>query len=245
MRVDPLSEPLIRALAESGTQTLTIAPEAGSVRLRDLINKPQTDEQLLAAVEMAAHYGFPQLKMYFMIGHPGETEADVEAIVTLTLAVRARFPRGLVINATPYVPKAQTPFQWMGMMPAETLAARIRYLEKRLRPAQVTVRSDSPSWAAVEGVLSRGDRRLSPVLAEMKKAGLREWQRALRHHGLSAEEYLRERPLDEVLPWSVVRSAVTEAYLAGEMRRAQETTMVPAGQAAVCRCSSAEDSCLV
>ena len=90
----------------------------------------------------------------------------------------------------------------------------------------------------MEGVLSRGDRRLSPVLAEMKKAGLREWQRALRHHGLSAEEYLRERPLDEVLPWSVVRSAVTEAYLAREMRRAQVTTKGLAGQAA-------EDSCLV
>jgi len=81
MRVDPISEPLIRALAESGTQTLTIAPEAGSTRMRQVINKPQSDQQLLYAVDLAAHYNFPQLKMYFMIGQPTETEADVEAIM--------------------------------------------------------------------------------------------------------------------------------------------------------------------
>ena len=187
MRVDPLSEPLIQALAESGTQTLTIAPEAGSPRLRELIGKPQSQEQILAAVEMAARYGFPQLKMYFMIGHPTETEADVEAIGELVLEARARFTRNMVITATPYVPKAHTPFQWRAMLPASTAAARIAYLEKRLQPARVAVRSDSPDWAAVEGVLARGDRRLSAVLAEMKKPSLREWERALVLHGLSGK----------------------------------------------------------
>jgi radical SAM superfamily enzyme YgiQ (UPF0313 family) len=221
MRVDPISEPLVRALAESGTQTLTIAPEAGSLRLRQLIHKPQTDAQILSAVEMAARYGFPQLKMYFMVGQPTETEADVEAIADLALAVRARFPRNLTINATPYVPKAQTPFQWAAMLPVDALGARIRYLEKRLRPMQVSVRSDSPAWAAVEGVLARGDLRLGRVLADMKRASLREWENALRRHGLSQAEYLRERRLDESLPWSVIRSGVTHAFLAGEMERAK------------------------
>jgi radical SAM superfamily enzyme YgiQ (UPF0313 family) len=237
MRTDPISEPLVRALAESGTQTLTIAPEAGSMRLRRLINKPQTDAQLLDAVEMAARYGFPQLKMYFMIGQPTETEADVEAIADLALAARSCFPRNVVITATPFVPKAQTPFQYAAMAPAETLQARIRYLERRLEPARVTVRSDSPAWAAVEGVLSRGDRRLGAVLTGLKKATLREWERALSLNGLSAAQFLEERSLDEPLPWSTVRSGVTTAYLANEMRRVQDAAAADPERI------SAEDCC--
>jgi radical SAM superfamily enzyme YgiQ (UPF0313 family) len=222
LRADSLSETLIRVLAESDTQTLTIAPEAGSPRLRQLINKPQDDARLLEVVRLAARYNFPQLKMYFMIGHPGETDADVEAIVHLVSTVRACFPRHIVINATPYVPKPHTPFQWAAMAPADVLAARIAYLEKRLQPLRVTVRSDSPAWAEVEGVLARGDRRLGKVLIEMERASLREWKRALKHAGLSIQEYLRARSYDETLPWSVVDSGVTQSFLAREMQRAQQ-----------------------
>ncbi len=233
MRVDPISEPLIRALAESGTQTLTIAPEAGSARMRRLINKPQSDQQLLQGVDLAARYDFPQLKMYFMIGQPTETEADVEAIADLVLAARARFPRHLIITATPYVPKAHTAFQRTAMMPVETLEARLKYLERRLGPAGVIVRSDSPAWAAVEGALARGDRRLGRVLARMRRTTLREWERALVEEGLSQADYLRERGPDEVLPWSVVDTGVSQAYLAWDVRRAlrDELTMAcpPAG----------------
>jgi len=220
MRVDPISEPLIRALAESGTQTLTIAPEAGSERLRKVINKPQSDQQLLSAVDLAAHYNFPQLKMYFMIGQPTETEADVEAIADMVLAARTRFSRRLTINATPFVPKAHTAFQWAAMLPVEAMEARVKYLERRLGPTGVTVRSDSPAWAAVEGVLARGDRRLGRVLAGMRNTTLREWQRALEAEGLSQEDYLRERAADEPLPWSVVDTGVSQAYFTWDLRRA-------------------------
>jgi radical SAM superfamily enzyme YgiQ (UPF0313 family) len=231
MRVDPLSEPLIRALAESGTQTLTIAPEAGSMRLRRLIGKLQSDEQILAAVDLAAHHGFSQLKMYFMIGHPSETEADIEAIVDLVLAARARFARNLTITATPFVPKAHTPFQWQAMAEIPIVTGRVAALRKRLQPARVTVRSDSPDWAAVEGVLARGDRRLGAVMMEMKKPTLREWERALAHQGLSAAEYLRERPIDESLPWSVVDPGVSPALLQRAFRRAEvgDAGEAPAG----------------
>jgi len=222
LRIDSLSETLIRALAESDIQTLTIAPEAGSQRLRQLINKPQDDARLLEVASLAARYHFPQLKMYFMIGHPGETDADMEAIVDLLLAVRARFPRHIVINATPYVPKPHTPFQWVAMTPVDLLARRIAYLEKRLQPLGVTVRSDSPAWAEVEGVLARGDRRLGAALISMERVSLREWKHALKRTGLSAQEYLRARSYDEALPWSVVYSGVTRAFLAREMQRARE-----------------------
>jgi radical SAM superfamily enzyme YgiQ (UPF0313 family) len=241
MRVDPISEPLIQALAESGTQTLTIAPEAGSVRMRKVINKPQSDQQLLYAVDLAARYNFPQLKMYFMIGQPTETEADVEAIAELTLAARSRFPRRLVINATPYVPKAHTAFQWTAMLPAEALEARVKYLERRLQPAGVTVRSDSPAWAAVEGVLARGDRRLGRVLAHMRKTTLREWERALRAEGLSQEDYLREREMDEPLPWAVVDTGVSQAYFTWDVRRAFRDELTRACPPAGClKCNACD-----
>ena len=144
MRTDPLSVPLLKALAASGTQTLTIAPEAGSERLRRAINKPQSEDNLLAAVELAQALKFPQLKLYFMAGHPTETDEDIQGIVDLTLKAKALFKRNITINATPFVPKAHTPFQWMAMTPAKTLQARQKTLHGA-RGHGIEVSADSPS----------------------------------------------------------------------------------------------------
>jgi radical SAM superfamily enzyme YgiQ (UPF0313 family) len=241
MRTDPISEPLIKALAESGNQTLTIAPEAGSVRMRKVINKPQSDAQILHAVELAGKYNFPQLKMYFMVGQPTETEADVEAIAEMVLAARRVFPRNIAINATPYVPKSQTAFQWAAMTPVEILETRIKYLQDRLSSHGVAVRSDSPAWAAVEGVLSRGDRRLNRVLARMRKTSLKEWQRALEAEGLSQEEYLRERNLTEKLPWESVSTGVSKAFFTWDLRRALRDELTDACPPAGClKCNACD-----
>ena len=179
MGVDPISVPLVKALRESGTQTLTIAPEAGSQRLRDVINKTQTEKEILDAVDLAEAQNFPQLKLYFMIGHPGETEADVQALVDLTLEARRRFRRRLVINATPFVPKAHTPFQWEGMTEQTTFERRQKAIQRGLSKHNVSVRADSPQWAAVQGVLARGDRRLAPVLLSMERLSISAFTRAL------------------------------------------------------------------
>jgi radical SAM superfamily enzyme YgiQ (UPF0313 family) len=243
MRVDPISEPLIKGLAESGNQTLTIAPEAGSVRMRKVINKPQADAQILHAVALAAKYHFPQLKMYFMIGQPTETEEDIEAMVRMALAARKIFLRNIVINATPYVPKSHTAFQWAAMMPVETLELRLKYLQEKLHPHGVTVRSDSPAWAAVEGTLARGDRRLGRVLARMKKTNLREWQRALAAENLSQEDYLRERALDEPLPWEVVTTGVSKAFFTWDLRRALRDDLSQACPPAGClKCNACDEA---
>ncbi|MCB0155573.1 MAG: radical SAM protein [Anaerolineae bacterium] len=242
MRVDPISEPLIKGLAESGNQTLTIAPEAGSVRMRKVINKPQSDAQILHAVELAAKYDFPQLKMYFMVGQPTETEADVEAIADLALAARAVFPRNIAINATPYVPKSHTAFQWAAMMPVETIESRVSYLQARLNPNGVVVRSDSPAWAAVEGTLARGDRRLGRVLARMRKVSLKEWQRALAAEGLSQDDYLRERHMDEKLPWESVSTGVTKSFFSWDLRRALRDDLTQACPPAGClKCNACDE----
>lgn len=234
MRVDPISEPLIKGLAESGNQTLTIAPEAGSVRMRKVINKPQSDDQILYAVDLAAKYDFPQLKMYFMVGQPTEQEEDVEAIADLVLRTRRIFPRNMAINATPYVPKAHTAFQWAAMMPVETLETRVKYLERCLQPEGIAVRSDSPAWAAVEGVLARGDRRLGRVLGRMHKTTLKEWQAAMDAEGLNQNDYLRERNLSEKLPWESVNPGVTKAFFSWDLKRAVRNELTPACPPANC-----------
>jgi radical SAM superfamily enzyme YgiQ (UPF0313 family) len=220
LRVDPLPETLVRALAESGVQTLTIAPEAGSQRLRTLINKNVSKDDLMRAAELAARYDFEQLKLYFMLGLPTETDEDVQALMDLVLAVRERFPRRITVNITPFVPKAHTPFQWVAMAPVESLKEGLNRIEQALRPEGIAVKAESPAWAAVQGVLSRGDSRVGQALVRTKRRSLTAWRRALRECQLDAVEYLRERSLDETLPWSVVDSGVSRDYLWREMRRA-------------------------
>ncbi|MBC8248303.1 MAG: radical SAM protein [Anaerolineales bacterium] len=222
LRVDPLPEALVRALAESGVQTLTIAPEAGSQRLRTLINKNVSEDDLMRAAELAARYRFAQLKLYFMLGLPTETDEDVQALIDLVLAVRERFPRRITANITPFVPKAHTPFQWVAMAPVEGLKEGLARIEQALRPGGIAVKAESPAWAAVQGVLSRGDSRVGQALVKVKRRSLAAWRRALRECQLDAAEYLRERSWDEPLPWAVVDSGVSDDYLWREMGRAMK-----------------------
>jgi radical SAM superfamily enzyme YgiQ (UPF0313 family) len=221
LRVAPLSETLVKGLAESGSQTLTLAPEAGSERLRTLIHKDISTDDVIRAADLAARYDFPRLKLYFMLGLPTETEEDVQAIVDLVTAVGQRFLRHVTVNVTPFVPKAHTPFQWAAMMSHTTIRERLRYVEQQLRPRGVAVKSDSPAWAAVQAVLSRGDRSLGQALTKTDRTSLARWRRALRESDLEADDYLRERSLDETLPWSVVDSGLSPAYLRREWERAQ------------------------
>jgi radical SAM superfamily enzyme YgiQ (UPF0313 family) len=222
MRTDPISLPLVRALADSGTKTLTIAPEAGSERLRRLINKTQSEADLLSAVELAQVLDFPQLKLYFMVGHPTETDEDVQGIVDLTLKARALFRRNISINATPFVPKPHTPFQWAGMVPARALADRQKRLKQALARRQVTVDADPPDWAEIQAVLARGDRRLSPALLDVDRVSPRAFREALARHGLVMEELLAERDPSSFMPWEIVDTGVRTGYLRSENRLAIE-----------------------
>lgn len=221
MRVDPISVPLVRGLRESGAQTLTIAPEAGSQRLRDVINKTQTEEQIMAAVDLADSLDFPQLKLYFMIGHPGENDDDVQGLVDLTLSARSRFRRRLVINATPYVPKAHTPFQWEAMTDSATFERRQKFIQRSLSRHDIAVRADSPQWAAVQAVLARGDRRLAPVLLAMEQLSVAAFERALAAHGLSQQEFIGARQPGAPQPWDIVESGVSSSFYLFEQRHAR------------------------
>ncbi|HXF63552.1 MAG TPA: radical SAM protein [Caldilineaceae bacterium] len=222
MRMDPISVPLIRAMAETGAQTLTVAPEAGSQRLRNVINKTQTEEQMMQAISLAQEFNFPQLKLYFMVGHPTETEDDIQALIDFTLAARKRFKRRIAINATPFVPKAHTPFQWEAMAPVALLRKRQKTIYSALARHGIEVRADAPDWAEVQAVLSRGDRRLAEVLLAIPSGGLsvRAFFETMKELGLEKEHYVGAWEIGSPLPWDVVQSGVSENYFHYELRLA-------------------------
>jgi radical SAM superfamily enzyme YgiQ (UPF0313 family) len=224
MRMDPISVPLIRAMAASGAKTLTVAPEAGSERLRHVINKTQTEAQMMEAISLANELNFPQLKLYFMVGHPTETDDDIQALIDFTLAARQRFQRRLAINATPFVPKAHTPFQWEGMTDPQVIKQRQRTINRALARHGVAVRADSPDWAAVQTVLSRGDRQLAQVLLTIPSGELsvRTFFATMDELGLDKERYLGRLEIGSPLPWDIVESGVSENYFHYELRLAAQ-----------------------
>jgi radical SAM superfamily enzyme YgiQ (UPF0313 family) len=216
LRVDPLPGGLLEALAESGTRTLTIAPEAGSERLRRKIRKGISTDDILHAVELAAQYDFPQLKLYFMIGLPTEEEDDINQIVELLRAIRKRYHRHITANVTPFVPKAQTPFQREAMAPRKVLEDRLNLIRSGLRSINVQTTGDSPRWAEVQGVLARGDRQVAEALGMVEGRGLSAWRRALQTTGIEPEDYLRRRSSQEMLPWFIIASRACASQVSAE-----------------------------
>ncbi len=163
---------------------------------------------MLRAVDLAARYDFAQLKLYFMLGLPGEQDADVQAIVDLALACARRFPRQVTVNITPFVPKAHTPFQRLAQTPAKEVKRRLARVERGLRKHRIGVKSESPAWAEIQGALARGDRRMAEALLAVDRPSPAAWRHALDAAGLSLPELLSDRPAGEVLPWSFIHTGV-------------------------------------
>jgi len=237
LRVGSLSPRIMDRIASIRRTGATIAPEAGSQRLRDVINKGVTEAGLLEHVRTLFEHGWQQVKLYFMIGLPTETDADLDAIVDLCLKVRdaaGRHVKRLQVTAavSPFVPKTHTPFQWDGQIPMAEIRRRVYYLRDRLRPhKRVTLKFHQPEMSCLEGILSRGDRRLGPVLESAFRKGalfsswkdylrLEPYLDALAEHGLTAEEFQGPRDPDAPLPWDHLDSGVSKAFLLAERRRA-------------------------
>jgi radical SAM superfamily enzyme YgiQ (UPF0313 family) len=234
LRVKPISDVVLKALKESGTGNLTLAPEAGSERLRRAINKGVSREDILSAAGKIIDTGFRQLKLYFMIGLPMETEDDIEEIIDLASEIKEMAERRhsgcrLALTLEPFVPKAGTPFQRLPMTGEKILRKRLSYLKQRLERRGIEVRSESVSWAAVQGVLSRGDGRLDPVLTKVAKdRTLATWRQALAEYSIDADDYIgREISLKERLPWSYIDSGVEDSYLETESERAGDGRTTP------------------
>jgi radical SAM family uncharacterized protein len=241
LRADSLTEDLAASLARGGHRTLTIAPEAGTERLRRAIRKAITDEQILAACDLVRAQGIPNLKTYFMIGQPTETDEDVVAIVDLARRMLERLrvldPKGrpfgrLTLSISSFVPKPWTPFQWAPFAGAGALADKLETIKHGVRPmATVRVLHENPREAALQALLARGDRRVGDFLEGAARLG-GDWRRALREWDGDLEFHTRRpRSVDERLPWDHFDVGVKKAGLVREWERAQAAVTAPVGAA--------------
>ncbi len=240
LRTDSFSIELASRLGEGKKAGLTFAPEAGSERMRDAINKDVTAGDFLNALEAAYAAGWRRVKLYFMIGFPEEKDEDVGSIArlihgTLRGEAGARFPGlKLSVSLSTLVPKAHTPFQWAPQLSVEETVRRQSLLKESLRTKRVQLRWHQAEMSYLEGLLARGDRRLFPVLlrAEENGAGFENWselfswevwEEALREEGVDPAFFVeRERDMDEVFPWEHLRAGVSREFLAGELMRARQ-----------------------
>jgi radical SAM superfamily enzyme YgiQ (UPF0313 family) len=228
LRLDALGDHLLGALAQSGNATLSLAPEAGSQRLRDAIGKAISEDQILEAVARIVAASIRALRMYFMVGLPTERWEDVEAIVALTRRVlhqARKVTQGqglerLVLSINPFVPKPSTPFQWHPFMELNALKARIQHVRRALRRDRaVVVTYEPPKWARVQSLLARGDRRVGRVLMLVAKG--KAWDEALNEVNLNPAFYLhRQRGFDEQFPWDFIDHGFSKSSLWASYQRA-------------------------
>ena len=226
LRVSPLSVTVLNELVKGGAKTITLAPEAGSQRLRQVIGKGITEDDVLRAVAEVAEQGLKQLKLYFMIGLPSEADVDIEEMVTLVLKCKDILDRGkagcrLSLNIAPFVPKAGTPFQWLPMADLAALNHRLNILRRKLSPKGVQVRSESPAWSHVQGALARGDIKMAEVLAVMEGVSLAGWRKAVKKCQLDVDFYVLEKwDVSRQLPWAMLDLGVPKDHLVSELNRA-------------------------
>ncbi|MGH7326538.1 MAG: radical SAM protein [Candidatus Rokuibacteriota bacterium] len=231
LRADSLTPELVGSLARGGHRTLTVAPEAGTERLRRAIRKAITDEQLYTACELVRRHGIPNLKTYFMIGQPTETRDDVEAIPDLARRMLERLrvldPAGkpfgrLTLSIASFVPKPWTPFQWAPFDAVESLQKKLEIIKRGVaRLPTVRVLHENPREAALQALLARGDRRVGDFL-ELAARLDGDWRQALRRWDGDAGFYTtRERGIDERLPWDHFDVGVKKSGLVREWERAR------------------------
>jgi radical SAM superfamily enzyme YgiQ (UPF0313 family) len=260
LRTDTFSVELAARLRRVRRTGLTFAPEAASARLRAAVNKGVSDEDLLATVSAAYREGWRKIKLYFMIGLPGESEDEVEEICVLVRRIMREGAGGgpakgmrLSVSISTFVPKAHTPLQWARQMPLPEIARRHFILKDGLRMRGVTLRWHTREMSYLEGVLSRGDRRLLPAVMAAAREGCLDswseffswerWQRAMAAAGLDPTWYVeRERLRSEVLPWDHLHAGVEKDFLWDEHERAlrgEETPDCRFGDCSDCgACSS-------
>lgn len=231
LRVGTLSAELVEEVKKVRKTGLTLAPEAGSERLRQVINKGISEEALLRDASAAFSAGWRLIKLYFMIGLPTETMDDVAAIVDLARRVKSegrRWGGGEVnVSVSSFVPKAHTPFQWEEQISYEEILTKQEFLRSELKKNKLKFKWHDAPLSIIEGVFARGDRRLGAVLLEAAKLGCRfdswgdhfsfsKWQKAFDIAGIDPKFYLRSRGTAEILPWDQIDSGISREFLLQE-----------------------------
>ena len=235
LRADSLTQAVVDGLVESGQKTITIAPETGSERLRRVINKGISEENLRTAAQLSAKSGIQHMRLYIMIGLPTETDEDIDAIVGLAERTQAHMAEvgckgRLTLSINPFIPKPFTPFQWMAMDHQKSVEKKLQYIKKSLQKnRRIEVLVESPKEAYIQGVLARGDRRLGKVLAACAlDRGSKSFKSEMKKAGLDMDDCnYRERKFEDYLPWSHLDMGLRNGYLEQEWQRAVDEAYTP------------------
>jgi len=241
LRIDSFGDTIARLGQATRRSGLTFAPEAGSERLRRVINKQITEENLLQATEVARRHGWRLIKLYFMLGLPTETDSDLAAIVDLVAKVLQVGGRQMQLNLTlsTFIPKPLTPFQWEAMDEPAEIQRKLDYLKPRLRALKnVKVMARDPRASELEGALARGDRRIANVIETAWKsdAGFEAWQEyfrpdcwdeAFRANNLDRRLFTGKFSIQQALPWEHIECGVSREYLLAEREKALQAINTP------------------
>ena len=259
LRADNFSMDIMRRVQSVRKSGLTFAPEAGSQRLRDAINKNVREEDLLESCRVAFAGGWNGVKLYFMLGLPTETDEDVAAIAQIAKDVlhcwrehAANKNRGvrITVSTSCFVPKPHTPFQWEEQIPMEEYLRRVRLLRENMNVRNVTYNWHDPETGVIEAALSRGDRRLGAVIEQVWRDGGRleawsdcfsfeRWVNAFEKCGLDLSFYAsRERGRDELLPWEVIDTGVRREHLWREREKSRASQLSPDCRARCAGCGA-------
>jgi radical SAM superfamily enzyme YgiQ (UPF0313 family) len=223
LRIDAVTPSLVECLKGGGNRTIAIAPEAGSERLRKVLRKGYREEEILKAVDTLIENGLFQIKCYFLIGLPSETDEDVEAIMLLVKRIRHQVLASrkgqnerwkLVLSVNPFIPKPSTPFQWAPLEEVNQLKRKLKILQRGIqREKGVGMIHDLPKWAYVQALLSKGDRKVGRILTAVHlRRG--DWGQALRETNVNPDFYVyRRRDLDEIFPWDFIDHGISKEKL--------------------------------
>lgn len=248
LRIDKFAFDVLNKIQEYKKSGLTYAPEAGTQRLRDVINKGVTEKDIYESIEQALELGWKHIKLYFMIGLPTETYEDLDGIVEIAknikeLNYKVNGPKGgrfnLTVSVSNFVPKAHTPFQWEAQNTAEEFADKHNYLAERLKIKGVTFNYHDNTTSAYEAVFARGDRRCGRLLYEAFRAGCKfdgwtehfrpeAWEIAFERSGIDKDFYTtRKCEFDEILPWDIIDSGISKRFLINEAQKAVKEEITP------------------
>lgn len=249
LRIDAFSIDLMQKVQGVRKSSLTFAPEAGTQRLRDVINKGITEEEILRGSSLAFEGGWDRVKLYFMVGLPTETYEDVKGIAKLASDIVDKFyelpkekrNRGVsvTVSSSCFVPKAFTPFQWSAQDTCEEFLKKQHLLKDSNERKQVKVNYHEPTVSSIEGILARGDRKVAKLIVKAWENGAKfdgwtesfkydAWLKALEQTGLSREFYAnRERSYDEILPWDHISIGVSKRFFIEEMEKAKNEDITP------------------
>jgi radical SAM superfamily enzyme YgiQ (UPF0313 family) len=230
LRIDRINERIVDLIKANGIETVALAPEAGSQRMRNILRKGITEAEILNATEMLVKKDIPNLRLYFMVGLPSEEESDIDAIIELVGKIqhhirncfqgKKKFKR-ITLSLNQFIPKPATPFQWCILEYVSIAGKKIKKIENAFRrDKQIKVIHDVPKWNYVQALLSLGDRRVGEILLTVNRLG-GNWAQALKEVNINPDFYVyRQKRLDEVLPWDLIDLGISKKALVSEYSKA-------------------------